>query len=68
MPPFISLSMDLIIMSDENEGLFLTRASLHREVEIKTERYEKQWNEFDVAEGFPMECQSRQNVNKLQVI
>ena len=58
------------MISDKKEGyvLFLkvvSKPSLLRKVALKPERYEKRCNGFDVAEGFPMECQSHQNISKL---
>ena len=43
----------------------VSKPSLHRDVVLKPERYEKWCNGFDVAEGFAMECQCHQNVSKL---
>ena len=39
--------------------------SLHKEVVLKPEWYEKRFNAFDVAEDFAIECHSHQNVSKL---
>lgn len=65
-----SMSMDTMMMPGQTGGLFIfykvkSKPSLHREVALTLKRYEKRRNGFDIGEGFPMECQSYQNVIKL---
>ena len=61
MLSFMSLSMNLIMMSDKKGGLCLgfklvsSKPSLHREVLLNRERYGEHCNWFDVTEGFLME-------------
>ena len=42
----------------------VSKSALHKEVILKQERYGKRYNRFDIAEGFPMEFQTHQNVKK----